>query len=139
MVADNNLAFRALESKSFKRFIRFVSPLAVRELPGRDEIGGAILTNYATALQVASESDIRRSAKQTGGKLNFLSDGWENVTKTHVLGVVLTLFGKTFVYGAYKTGARHDGLAIASVLLAYINILTTNVSMCSTLRVSCAT
>ncbi len=118
--ADNNIAFCAVESQTFKRLVKFLSSSAAAVTIDREDLAGSILRNYASAVQTTGEEEMKCKAASTGGRMNYLSDGWENVTKTHVLGVVIALYGDSFMYGAYPTGTRHDGLAVASVRPDYV-------------------
>lgn len=43
MFVDNNISFRAVESRSFKRLMRFTRPVSVRNLPSASTLGGRLL------------------------------------------------------------------------------------------------
>ena len=75
--------------------------------------GGSLLDKYSSEAESSTESAIKSVQNTSGGRINFLSDGWENVSKSHILGVVLGLYGVTMTYGAFPCGDRHDGLALA--------------------------
>jgi hypothetical protein len=59
-----------------------------------------------------------------GKRVNFLSNAWENIATTHIIGVILSLAGLCVTFGTFTCGSRHDGLAIAehleSILLSMI-------------------
>jgi hypothetical protein len=48
-----------------------------------------------------------------GGRVNFLSDGWANIAKTHLLGTIIALFGSALTFDLFKCGDCHDAIAIA--------------------------
>jgi hypothetical protein len=58
-------------------------------------------------------ASLKRMMADTGVKANLLSDGWQNVSKVHLFGSQLSLFGEVVVFGVDRVGDRHDGLAIA--------------------------
>jgi hypothetical protein len=52
----------------------------------------------------------------SGKRVNFLSETWENIAKTHILNVILSLVGLCVMFGTFTCGTRHDGLAITEHL-----------------------
>ncbi|ETP45095.1 hypothetical protein F442_08425 [Phytophthora nicotianae P10297] len=50
---------------------------------------------------------------RTSGWVNLLSDVWQNISKDHLLGCQLSLFGELLTYDLLPAGDRHDGIAIA--------------------------
>ncbi|GMF51196.1 unnamed protein product [Phytophthora fragariaefolia] len=50
----------------------------------------------------------------------FLSDVWQNISREHLLGCQLLLFGRSLTYRLPKAGSRHDGLAIAQEMVAIL-------------------
>uniref|UniRef100_K3WLF3 DUF659 domain-containing protein n=1 Tax=Globisporangium ultimum (strain ATCC 200006 / CBS 805.95 / DAOM BR144) TaxID=431595 RepID=K3WLF3_GLOUD len=59
---------------------------------------------------------LQKKQASTGGWVNLLSDLWQNISKHHVLGCQLTLFGSLYTYSLEEVGSRHDGIAIAQQL-----------------------
>eukprot|EP00644_Phytophthora_capsici_P005324 jgi/Phyca11/97103/e_gw1.1.1704.1 len=55
-------------------------------------------------------------ANRTSGWVNLLSDVWQNISKDHLLGCQLSLFGELLTYDLLPAGDRHDGIAIAEQL-----------------------
>ncbi|ETK87201.1 hypothetical protein L915_08320 [Phytophthora nicotianae] len=53
---------------------------------------------------------------RTSGWVNLLSDVWQNISKDHLLGCQLSLFGELLTYDLLPAGDRHDGIAIAEQL-----------------------
>ena len=51
---------------------------------------------------------LKTTCSESSGRVNLLSDVWQNVSKEHLLGSQLSLFG--------TVGYRHDGIAIAEEL-----------------------
>ncbi|EGZ19142.1 hypothetical protein PHYSODRAFT_493522 [Phytophthora sojae] len=100
---------------SFRRLLVFLNarcgvPGAV---PHRHLIGGRILDEYADLHSVEQRDNVRSVQNRSGGRVNFLSDVWETIAKMHVLGCLVSLFGRVMTYGLRPAGDRHDGIAIA--------------------------
>ena len=142
-MAETNLPESFVARHSFKRLVSFCNPQCAKVLPTRQLLGGRILDNYAEAADTTSQDALKRQqTKQSGKRVNFLSDGWENISKDHILGVILSLAGTCITFGTFACGSRHDGLAIAeqleNVLLAMIAcgwnvgaIITDNAGNCA--------
>lgn len=54
--------------------------------------------------------------KATNGWVNLLSDVWQNISKEHLLGCQLSLFGILLTYALLPAGDEHHGIAIAKQL-----------------------
>jgi hypothetical protein len=83
------------------------------------------LNKYADKVDLGNHAALKVAAPLGSGKrVNFLSDTWENIAKTHILGVIMSLAGLCVTFGTFTCGSRHDGLAIAkhleSILLSMI-------------------
>ncbi|OWZ17635.1 hypothetical protein PHMEG_0008402 [Phytophthora megakarya] len=49
---------------------------------------------------------------KTGGRSTLLYDVWQNITKTHLAGFMMSLFGHCTSLGLYPAGSGHDAVAI---------------------------
>jgi len=126
--------------------MKFCNAEAAKALPTRQLLGGPILNKYANKVDSGDHAALKVAAPPGSGKrVNFLSDAWENIAKTHILGVILSLAGLCVTFGTFTYGSRHDGLAIAehleSILLLMIAqgwdvgaIVTDNAGNCARAR-----
>ena len=60
---------------------------------------------------------------KNGNRAAFICDGWENIKKEHILGIIVRAGDAWFTYDeAFETGGnvilsdRHDGLAVAQMI-----------------------
>ncbi len=132
--------------QSFQRLIKFCNAKAAKALPTRQLLGGPILNKYTDKVDLGDHAALKAAAPLGSGKrVNFLSDAWENIAKTHILGVILSFASLCVTFGTFTCGSRHDGLAIAehleSILLLMIAqgwdvgaIVTNNASNCAQAR-----
>jgi hypothetical protein len=123
--AEANLPESFVSRQSFWRLMKFCNAEAAKALPTRQLLGGPILNKYADKVDLGDHVALKAVAPPGSGKcVNFLSDTWENITKTHILGVILSLAGLCVTFGTFTCGSRNDGLAIAehleSILLLMI-------------------
>jgi hypothetical protein len=123
--AEANLPKSFVSQQSFQRLIKFCNVEAAKALPTRQLLGGPILNKYADKVDSGDHAALKAAAPPSSGKrLNFLSDAWENIAKTHILGVILSFVSLCVTFGTFTCGSRHEGLAIAehleSILLLMI-------------------
>jgi hypothetical protein len=123
--AKANLPKSFVSRQSFRRLIKFYNAEAAKALPTHQLLGGPILNKYVDKVDSGDHATLKAPAPHGSGKrINFLSDTWENITKTHILGVILSLAGLCVTLGTFTCGSRHDGLAIIehlnSILLSMI-------------------
>lgn len=116
MHADNHLPDRFIEQESVLRFLDIVSPGLRDVLPSRRVLGGRVLKEHATRCAEKDTETLRALQEETGGRINILSDVWKNISKEHLLGVQLTLFGVVLTYSLEPCDDRHDGLSTAEDL-----------------------
>ncbi|KUF94009.1 E3 ubiquitin-protein ligase [Phytophthora nicotianae] len=109
--ADNCLLVRFIEKGSTIRLFTFLKRACTTALPKRKEMG-KILEKYNQVEEEEQHAALRNRMEFSGGRVNFLSDVWQNVAKMHLLGCMLALFGTILTFGLFKTGPRHDGVAI---------------------------
>lgn len=134
-----------VEHPATLRLFYFLNPLCVGSIPRRRTIGGRILDEYANENAEESDEALRATQKKTGGRINFLSDVWQNIAKLHLLGVHLVLFGKLVIKGLKPVGSEHDGVALArqmeALLIEMINdgwnvgaVITDDAGQCARAR-----
>jgi hypothetical protein len=104
------------------------------------------LNKYVDKVDSGDHAALKVAAPPGSGKhVNFLSDAWENIAKTHIFSVILSLAGLCITFGTFTCGSRHDGLAIAehleSILLSMIAqgwdvgaVVTDNADNCARAR-----
>eukprot|EP00644_Phytophthora_capsici_P018642 jgi/Phyca11/132663/e_gw1.206.13.1 len=102
-----------VEHPATLRLFEFLNPACLGLLPSRRVLGGRILDACAKEYQEQSAAALRKVQDTTGGRINFLCDVWQNIVKTHLLGVHLTLFGNVYIEGMHKVDSDHHGCAIA--------------------------
>ncbi|KAF1314928.1 hypothetical protein FI667_g16383, partial [Globisporangium splendens] len=143
--ADNQLPDTFVDRLSTKRLFTFMNPVSAASIPSRRLLGGCILDEHASKGLQQDTNGLRQLQDKTGGRVNFLSDVWQNIAKSHLLGCQLTLFGSLYNFGLYETGSRHDGLAVAVQLEQIINtaigdgwvigaVVTNNAGQCGRAR-----
>eukprot|EP00842_Homolaphlyctis_polyrhiza_P002059 jgi/Hompol1/2854/HPOL_006195-RA len=143
-MAETNLPESFVERQSFRRLIEFANPQCAKAIPSRHHLGGTVLDTYAGFADTANKKSLQ-DVHSEYTRVNILSDGWENTSKDHLLGVVLSLAGATMTYGTFACGSRQDGQAIAeqleNILLDVISsgwvvgaIITDNAGNCARAR-----
>jgi hypothetical protein len=144
--AEANLPESFVSRQSFQRRIKFCNVEAAKALPTRQLLGGPILNKYVEKVDLGDRAALKAAPPPSSGKrVDFLSDAWENITKTHILGVILSFASLCVTFGTFTCGSRHDNLAIAehleSILLYVITqgwdvsaIVTDNISNCARAR-----
>eukprot|EP00644_Phytophthora_capsici_P003825 jgi/Phyca11/108487/e_gw1.15.409.1 len=112
--AENNIADTFIEKESTLRLIKDFVPQLLDHVPSRRTFGGSFLQKYAAEVIAAESDKVMDLHLKSGGRMNLLSDVWQNISKKHLLGAQLGLFGSIATLGLFPTGSRHDGLEIAS-------------------------
>lgn len=82
-------------------------------LPCRKRLGGVILREQAQLAQIQAETRLKARCAESCGRVNILSDVWQNVSKEHLLGSQISLFGCVMTDSLTEVGADHDGISIA--------------------------
>eukprot|EP00644_Phytophthora_capsici_P009096 jgi/Phyca11/101834/e_gw1.6.915.1 len=114
--ADNRLPDRFIEQASVLRFLELLCPGISDVLPSRRTLGGRILKEHASRCKTTDTEALKAMAKATNGWVNLLSDVWQNISKEHLLGCQLSLFGILLFYALLPAGDEHHGIAIAKQL-----------------------
>lgn len=115
LTADLNLPFHWIEKQSAKRFVEFLNPVAVEHMPGRKLLSSDILDRFSHCSDAAVKEKLLRQQKR-GGRVNLITDAWENSARRHVLGAMFSLFGVIWTYGVSECTIRQDGLAVAEAI-----------------------
>ncbi|KUF95147.1 ALA-interacting subunit 3 [Phytophthora nicotianae] len=113
--AENCLADSFIGKDSTVRLIEQLEPRLVEHIPSRRTLGGQLLNTHADQLIKGESDEVKGLQLRSGGRANFLSDGWQDVGKRHLLGAHIGLFGSFTTLGLFPTETqRLDGLALAS-------------------------
>ncbi|OWZ13997.1 hypothetical protein PHMEG_00012590, partial [Phytophthora megakarya] len=102
--ADNFLPDRFIERKPTIRFFVFLNKACSKAQPSRMVLGGRLLGKHST---VVEEEQFEHC--ETDKYLVVDQD----ISKSHLLGCQLGLFGTMANYDLYSTKSSHDGLVIA--------------------------
>ncbi|KAG6947915.1 hypothetical protein JG688_00015347 [Phytophthora aleatoria] len=116
MYAANHLSDRFIEDETVLRVFELLCPGITEMIPSRRVMGGKLLKSHAAWCLKKAVEALRIIQQRTGGCVNRLSDVWQNISKDHLLGCQLALFGVLLTYGLPPVSDRHDGLAIAEQL-----------------------
>ncbi|OWZ04661.1 hypothetical protein PHMEG_00023399 [Phytophthora megakarya] len=108
--ADQHLPDRFVEQDSL------LCPGVTDVLPSGRVLGGGIRKEHAVRRSKKDVQTLAAIQTDSGGRVNLLSDVWQNVSKVHLLGAQLVLFGVLLTYSLEPVGDRHDGIAIAQDL-----------------------
>jgi len=84
MTVSNGWAFQWVENQEIIEFFNFISPLL--QLPNRKTLANEILKNSAENVQ----KNIEAAAKEDKYGVSISFDGWKNVIKQNILGLVIT-------------------------------------------------
>ncbi|OWZ07529.1 hypothetical protein PHMEG_00020068 [Phytophthora megakarya] len=114
-----------VELMSLRRLLVFLNVRCggIGAIPHRHALSGRVLNEYAEMHSMEQRDKVRTIQNRSGGRVNFLSDVWETIAKLHVLGCVISLFGRILTYDLRATDDRHDGLAIAEQMEGVIDEL----------------
>lgn len=105
------------------RLFMFLNRTCATAFPKRKELT-RILDKYSRVEEEEQLVALKHRVTFSGGRLNVLSDVWQNVAKMHLLGCMLAIFGTIFTFGLFSTGSRHDGLAIGEQMESVMKDVT---------------
>lgn len=95
MTISNGWAFQWVENQETIEFFNFISPSL--QLPSRKTLADTILKESAKNVQ----ENIEVAAKEDKYGVSISLDGWKNVIKQHILGLVITRSdGQVLIWGA---------------------------------------
>jgi hAT family C-terminal dimerisation region len=112
----NKLPDAFIEARATSDLLQFLRPGIGPMLPKRRTLGGRILETNAAIYTAADVAALRTKQSESGGRINFLSDVWKNVSRDHLLGCQLSLFGLVTSFAVEPAGDKHDGINIAKLL-----------------------
>lgn len=99
--ADNCLPDRFVEKGSTVRLFMFLNRTCATALPKRKEMT-RILDKYSRVEEEEQLVALKHRVTFSGGRLNVLSDVWQNVAKMHLLGCMLAIFGTIFTLDYFR-------------------------------------
>ncbi len=95
MTISNGQAFQWVENQETIKFFNFIAPLL--QLPNRKTLADSILKDSAEKVQKTIEA----AAKEDRYGVSISLDGWKNVVKQNILGLVITRSdGQVLIWGA---------------------------------------
>lgn len=83
-----------VERPSTRRLLDHRCPGMSKALPLLKILGGLLLKKYAIQCHNSDKEELARVQAASGGRVNFVSDVWQDVSKNHLLGSQLSFFGK---------------------------------------------
>jgi hypothetical protein len=124
LIEDKDLCFNFFEAPSVKRWVASIRPTAVQSLPSARVMSGSCLKERASAGEDAILPTIRHNVDNLHCCLNFICDGWENMSHQHILDVILKVQGVWCAVdgvigeGNVDKNDCHDGIATAKLIEA---------------------
>ena len=112
LIVDMALPFNLPERPSFRRFVESIRVNASTKLPGRTKTKVNLLANRAISA-VSSMEEMISLAFKKGHRAGLAIDGWSNVNKMHIEGVILTAGVASFPLDAPEADFEHHGIAVA--------------------------
>ena len=117
MTVSNGWAFQWVENQETIEFFNFISPLL--QLPNRKTLANEILKNSAENVQ----KNIEAATKEDKYGVSISLDGWKNVVKQNILGLVITRSdGQVLIWGAKDiSGDRGNTNAAVKHISMFLN------------------
>src|SRR5204862_472628 len=117
MTISNGWAFQWVKNQETIEFFNFISPLL--QLPNRKTLADEILKDSAKSAQ----DNIEASAKEDKYGVSISLDGWKNVVKQNILGLVITRSdGQVLIWGAKDiSGDRGNTEAAVNQINGFLN------------------
>ena len=117
MTISNGWAFQWVENQETIEFFNFIAPLL--QLPNRKTLADSILKDSAEKVQKTIEA----AAKEDKYGVSISLDGWKNVVKQNILGLVITRSdGQVLIWGAKDiSGDRGNTDAAVKHISTFIN------------------
>eukprot|EP00977_Amphora_coffeiformis_P000526 scaffold132_cov170-Amphora_coffeaeformis.AAC.5 len=115
MVVDCRIPFLVAQEPSVAELVDFLRPGASQHIPSPWLLGNTLLQ---AAIKDATEFHQvqMESARAKGYYPSLALDGWQDVTKRHIEGVVLTYGPQVFDQAAAKPDIENNGIACAKML-----------------------
>jgi len=117
MTISNGWAFQWVENQETIEFFNFIAPLL--HLPNRNTLADSILTDSTVKVQ----NTIEAAAKEDRYGVSISLDGWKNVVKQNILGLVITRSdGQVLIWGAKDiSGDRGNTDAAINQINGFLN------------------
>ena len=117
MTISNGWAFQWVENQETIEFFNFIAPLL--QLPNRKTLADSILKDSAEKVQKTIEA----AAKEDRYGVSISLDGWKNVVKQNILGLVITRSdGQVLIWGAKDiSGDRGNTDAAINQINGFLN------------------
>ncbi len=117
MTISNGWAFQWVENQETIEFFNFISPLL--QLPNQKTLADEILKNSAENIQ----DNIEAAAKEDKYGVSISLDGWKNVVKQNILGlVIIRSDGQVLIWGAKDiSGDRGNTEAAINQISEFLN------------------
>lgn len=106
------LPFRLLEHPQFVALIHFLRASAVQHIPSVTTFRTSILKKRADEAK-SNNMDLLRVMHKRGLRVSLMVDGWMDIAKQHVIGVVLRCGSIRVTYDSVPCGSDHDAISNA--------------------------
>ncbi len=104
--------FQSRWTPAFHRFVNTLRPGASAQLPGCTKLKDTLLKEAVEEAEKSPDDEIS-TAISNGHKPGMATDGWSNVRKQHVDGIMITLGSTVVVLGQARGGSIHHAIAVA--------------------------
>lgn len=135
-----NISFHVLESPYFKRMVNQLksAPAAYRP-PGEKKMANVLLDRTCNRLH-AKEEPLRATMLATNG-CTVLCDGWDDITRVHLINLIYATAGASFFVGTTKldSNTHEDASSVANVMLQAIDDFNDGLAVCQVVTDTCAT
>lgn len=119
-IVDSANPFQMVERGSWKRLVNSLRPGAWT-IVTRRQTGSERLLPERYALAVAARDSKIQSLSENGHYVGLIVDGWESVKKKSLEGVILKAGTDTFLLSVEQPGAKHHGIAVATMWEGILN------------------
>lgn len=115
MIVDTHNPFTFAEEDSLKDLVDFLRPGSSKFLPNRHKVSRTLL---AKAAKDAADADVtfKKNAESRGYLQSMAIDGWMDIAKIHVEGILILLGRESYMEESEISGADHHGIAVARMI-----------------------
>lgn len=135
-----NISFHVLESPYFKRMVnQLKSAPATYKPPGEKKMSKVLLDRTCERLQ-AKEQPLRNTMLASNG-CTVLCDGWDDITREHLVNLIYATAGASFFVGTTKLDSytHEDASSVANILLEAIDNFSDGLAVCQVVTDTCTT
>ena len=115
LIIDTRSPFTFAEEAALGELVHFLRPGAEEHIPSRRVVSGSMLRSAAVEAGTADEY-FKQMARNKGYLETLTLDGWQDVSKIHIDGVLLMIGPESYMEESEIAGADHHGLAVANVI-----------------------